>query len=1037
LPSGFLLDRRYRIAKALGSGGMGTVYRATDEETEKEYAIKTLRPELTASAMAIADLKKEVATAQDLTHPNILRINYLGVAGGTVYLVMEYIDGENLEAFRLGKGGRITADEFRRLIPQLLAGLNYLHDKGKVHLDIKPQNVMVTRAAEVKLTDFGIAKSIRQQLDQREEGQVPVGSLCYMSPEQLRGEVCDRRSDIYSLGVMFYLLLLGEFPFSTKSRKDVASWHLGPEFDTSGLSGEWQDLFSKCLARDKAQRFKNCEEIIRAIGPESAGVPARPPLPDIAEDAAYYQYINRKRTGVLGILDYLDPQNRKAPLPVHPDSLIADCQRLLSSEVFGNANPVSELLTRNIRESCRSRFTTCLLKLEKWAYFYPEYRGDFVNLWNQSAGTLKQERVDASHFEKPGIKEKYPPPARSQPDPLIRTPPRASVSAPLPLPRAPSEVQVAVGNLVQQVKTAGSTAGAALGTFSLVLGILSVCLFCGVGAPIGVIAVVLGWVARQRVKAGLMPEPALRNARIGQITGTVGIVLSVAFWIWWDPPQWLSRSAARIGPSTQPQSSPAKVASVRQEKEPAEVARPDSRPARPAESPRLPRNQPAALTVGRVGLALSNTLEGLVINEVVKDGPAAKAGLEAGTVILGVREKDGSLTLLRNLKSQSERVDTVSGTASSKARLLVRRSGQTDSSEVEVNRDSRIGAYVSRPPWQVPSSLEIVGWGAGENNTVDTETGQNRQATVPDGISDVVAVACGDLFTIGLTRRGTAVAWGQTQVRWGEESFSIEPPESLRDCKAVAVGTVHVVALLGSGKIVCWGGGRRDSDKQSANKDDDKSYQFGQAAPPENLSSVTAIAAGGFFSLAVLQDGRVVGWGDNRFGQITPPEGLGTVRKVAAGRWHAMALTERGTVVCWGDNLHAQCTPPADLLDVVAVAAGRQFSLALKRDGTVVSWGDADEVPKGSADITAIAAGSFHALALRSNGTVSAWGAGSPEKRYDRVFWALGQASPPQGLDNVIAIFAGGNQSYALRDLQRAAKSRQMETGPKRTLPSP
>ena len=150
-----------------------------------------------------------------------------------------------------------------------------------------------------------------------------------------------------------------------------------------------------------------------------------------------------------------------------------------------------------------------------------------------------------------------------------------------------------------------------------------------------------------------------------------------------------------------------------------------------------------------------------------------------------------------------------------------------------------------------------------------------------------------------------------------------------------------------------------------------------------------------------------------------------------------MALTERGTVVCWGDNLHAQCTPPADLLDVVAVAAGRQFSLALKRDGTVVSWGDADEVPKGSADITAIAAGSFHALALRSNGTVSAWGAGSPEKRYDRVFWALGQASPPQGLDNVIAIFAGGNQSYALRDLQRAAKSRQMETGPKRTLPSP
>ena len=112
LPSGFLLDRRYRITKPCGSGGMGTVYKATDEETEKEYAIKTLRPELTASPTAIADLKKEVAIAQDLTHPNILRINYLGVAGGTVYLVMEYIDGEDLEAFRLGKGGRVTADSF-------------------------------------------------------------------------------------------------------------------------------------------------------------------------------------------------------------------------------------------------------------------------------------------------------------------------------------------------------------------------------------------------------------------------------------------------------------------------------------------------------------------------------------------------------------------------------------------------------------------------------------------------------------------------------------------------------------------------------------------------------------------------------------------------------------------------------------------------------------------------------------------------------------------------------------------------------------
>ncbi len=239
------------------------------------------------------------------------------MVGATAYFVMEYIDGEDLEAFRQIKGGRITAEEFRQLIPQLLAGLNYLHEKGKVHLDIKPQNIMVTKAGEIKLTDFGIAKSIREQLSRREQGQVPVGSLCYMSPEQLRGEVCDRRSDIYSLGVMFHLLLFGQFPFSTKSREDVASWHLGPEFDASSLPKEWQDLLSKCLARDKAQRFTNCHEIIKAIGLDSIEVPARPRLPDIAEDLAYHQYINRKRTGILGALD-LDRLDRKAPLPVHP-----------------------------------------------------------------------------------------------------------------------------------------------------------------------------------------------------------------------------------------------------------------------------------------------------------------------------------------------------------------------------------------------------------------------------------------------------------------------------------------------------------------------------------------------------------------------------------------------------------------------------------------------------------------------------------------------------------------------------------------------
>jgi serine/threonine protein kinase len=284
LPLGSLVDGRYLITKKLGRGGMGTVYKVVDRETEVEYAIKVLAPELAGSPEAIRDLKKEVATAQQLTHENLLRVNYLGVSESSAYLLMEFIDGEDLETYRArkGQGGKLSDEEFRNIVGQLLKGLDYLHDRGMVHLDIKPQNVMVSRNGEVKVTDFGISTTIKEQVQSRERDRAPIGTLCFMAPEQFQGHLCDRRTDIYALGIMFHLLLTGEFPFSTKNREEVVAWHLRREYQSAVLPRCWQELIAGCLKRQPENRFSTCKELLSLL--ERAKVENE--LPSLFDDSA-------------------------------------------------------------------------------------------------------------------------------------------------------------------------------------------------------------------------------------------------------------------------------------------------------------------------------------------------------------------------------------------------------------------------------------------------------------------------------------------------------------------------------------------------------------------------------------------------------------------------------------------------------------------------------------------------------------------------------------------------------------------------------
>ena len=263
---GQMIDN-FLITKRLGEGGMGLVYKATDRDTDVEYAIKVLPPALCADPHALADLRKEVATAHALTHQNLLAIRSLATSGSLTYLVMEYIDGDNLEEHRRLKGGALKLEEFRKIAPQILAGLDYLHNKGVVHLDVKPQNIMLTRNGEVKITDYGISRSIKEQLRQGDRQGPTSGTLCYMAPEQLRGgDVLDRRADVYAAGMMFLRLLTEKFPFDLKNHQAISAWHLDPRHQVHSTGTPALDtVLRKALAVNPSERYSSCQEMLQAL----------------------------------------------------------------------------------------------------------------------------------------------------------------------------------------------------------------------------------------------------------------------------------------------------------------------------------------------------------------------------------------------------------------------------------------------------------------------------------------------------------------------------------------------------------------------------------------------------------------------------------------------------------------------------------------------------------------------------------------------------------------------------------------------------
>ncbi len=215
---GKVLDGRYEIVSVVGIGGMAVVYQAYDLEKKRDVAVKVLRDDVSVDADSRRQFRKEYEAVEKLSHPNIRAVYDVVSSGDTEYIVMEYVDGINLKQYMKGKGV-LSWQEVLHFSTQIARALSHAHSRGIIHMDIKPQNIMLPKDGTVKIADFGIAQMDEADPNDAEEA---LGSIHYISPEQARGGTVDARSDIYSLGVVMYEMLTGRLPFDGKTVEEVA-----------------------------------------------------------------------------------------------------------------------------------------------------------------------------------------------------------------------------------------------------------------------------------------------------------------------------------------------------------------------------------------------------------------------------------------------------------------------------------------------------------------------------------------------------------------------------------------------------------------------------------------------------------------------------------------------------------------------------------------------------------------------------------------------------------------------------------------------
>ncbi len=283
LQSGHLLAGRYEVLEMLGEGGMGAVYKARDQELDRMVAIKVIRPELAGRPEILRRFKQELILARKVTHRNVIRIFDLGQAGPLRFITMEYLQGQDLK-HHIKEKGRVPHRDAAEIVKQIGLALEAAHAEGVVHRDLKPHNVMMESSGRIVVMDFGVARSMESP-GMTQTGAV-MGTPEYMSPEQAKGEKVDTRSDLFTLGVIFYELLTGQSPYKAETAMGTLLKRIQerarPPIEVDGtVPAEVSDIVTKSLARETTERYQTASEMLRdldswmGVGKEGAAPPRR------------------------------------------------------------------------------------------------------------------------------------------------------------------------------------------------------------------------------------------------------------------------------------------------------------------------------------------------------------------------------------------------------------------------------------------------------------------------------------------------------------------------------------------------------------------------------------------------------------------------------------------------------------------------------------------------------------------------------------------------------------------------------------------